>query len=87
MLTDAQIASIKARKLIVTKGCKALGVRSNERLSILEITPMGAEFSHAAKLRVAVGGRAMTLWVAHPNRLLRSDFNLTCGGSETIRVN
>ena len=87
MLTDAQIASIKARKFIVTKGCKALGVRLNERVTVLEILPMGSEVGGHAKVRVAVGGRMMTLWVAHPHRLLRSDFNLTNGGSESIRVN
>ena len=87
-LTTEQTAAILTRKFLVVKGSKVLGIQCNQRVRITGVTPMGADFSHAAKVTVVVGGAAQrTLWVSHPNRLLDENFNLSDGGDDKIRLN
>ena len=73
--------------LIVLKGNKAIGITVRERLTVIETTPMGAEFSHQCRVTFIHKGKTRSLWVAHANRLNDADFNLGNGsGVNKIRV-
>jgi len=72
-------------KFIVTKGCDDLGISKGQIAELFDVKPMGADFSHAAKVFLRIAGRTKVLWVAHHNRLNGEAFNLT-SGSHTVRL-
>lgn len=67
---------------LVVKGSKDLGIAKGQRVQIVDVEPMGADVNHAAKVRIMVAGKTRTLWVAHPNRLLDPEFNLSLGADK-----
>lgn len=71
---SARPAIVATTIVKIAKGCRALDLPKGVSATVVSVTAMGAEYSHAARvvLRLRNGfraGQTVTLWVRHPNRL------------------
>ena len=78
----------EARRIRIVKGNRRIGLSAHQVISVTEVTAMGADYSHMARVRLSLpGGRTKTLWARHPNRLKDSEFNLGNGsGVDKVRA-
>lgn len=73
--------------LRVLAGNRRIGFRKHQRLSVLSVEPMGADYGHMVRVRVRHGNTSRLLWARHINRLGDVSFNLGNGtGVDRIRV-
>jgi hypothetical protein len=54
----------------VTKGCKTLGIAKGDIATILEVRPMGTDYSYFVRVTLRTArGKTHVLWARHMNRL------------------
>ena len=90
-MTNAETISI-GLKLQITKGCNARSITKGVSIRVLEIEPMGAEYSHSVKVRFQLlngfgAGKTFVFYARHVNRLSDSIVRLNDGNpSHVIEV-
>ena len=74
--------------LRVVRGNRRIGAAKHQRLPVVEVRAMGADYSHQCRVVVRLrSGRVKTLWAQHVNRLGDAELNLGDGtGTNRIRV-
>jgi len=71
----------------ILKGCNARNIRKGTTWHVREVQPMGAEYSHQARVVLTHGSRVLTFWARHPNRLNDATVRLNDGSPNyTIEV-
>lgn len=71
----------------ILKGCNARNVTKGTTWQVQEVQPMGAEYSHQARVRLSRHGVTVTFWARHPNRLKDATTRLNDGmPSHTIEI-
>jgi hypothetical protein len=71
--------TLVAKTLVIVKGCAALNLAKNAKGVVTEVAELGPEYSHCVKVRATFGGRNVTLYARHINRLSDATFNLNNG--------
>jgi hypothetical protein len=64
--------------IVVSAGCRALGINKHATAVIREIKELGAEYSHQVSVQIQMthGGKVHSLTAVHINRLSEPTFNL-----------
>ncbi len=70
--TPAPLAA--GTRVLITKGCNSLGITKGTTATVVEATPLGAEYAHSVKVVLrfvngAKAGKTFALFARHPNRL------------------
>ena len=61
--------------VVLTKGCQALGLHKGQRARVIEVTELGADYSHQVKVVIEITSPRRTarvrwsLYATHRNRL------------------
>jgi hypothetical protein len=83
-MTTDNTAIIAGTVIRVSKGCKAFGVDKGVSAKVLEVTPLGADYSHQVQVRLFFlngfkSGKTITLTARHPNRMSDTSVRLHNG--------
>jgi hypothetical protein len=74
-------------KVLIEKGCRALGITKGATAVVKAITPLGADYSHSVRvtlyfLNSFMSGKTVSLYARHVNRLSDTFVSMHTGRPE-----